>query len=97
MGLFVCNVYNVCLTVSSEVASNPSFAAVWGKKLIIALVIGLIIGGIYALTLKSQLTSVYKNNTAADYTRENSFKVETSRDVFIYSKTEKKEKPKENK
>lgn len=97
MGLLISNMYCVYLTVSSEVAANPSFASVWGKKLLIAVVIGLVIGFIYALTLKGQLTSVYKNDTAADYTRSNSFKVETSRDVFLYSKTEKKEKPKENK
>ena len=51
------------------------------KKIIIALVIGLIVGLLYALSLKSQLTSVYKNETAAD--------------IFMYSKTEKTEKPKQ--
>lgn len=67
------------------------------KVLIISLVIGLIIGLIRALSLKGQLTSVYKNDSASDYTRQGSFKVETSRDTFLYSKTEKMEKPKEEK
>ena len=64
------------------------------KKIIIALVIGLIVGLLYALSLKSQLTSVYKNETAADYVRPASFKVsdredgetETTRSVNISPK-----------
>ena len=65
------------------------------KKIIIALVIGLIVGLLYALSLKSQLTSVYKNETAADYVRPASFKVSDKKDIFMYSKTEKTEKPKQ--
>lgn len=65
--------------------------------LIISLVVGLICGLIRALSLKGQLTSVYKNNSAADYTRANSFKVTTSKDIFLGSKTETFEKPKDQK
>lgn len=65
----------------------------WMMMIIVAVVIGLIVGLIYALVLRGQLTSVYKNDTAADYTREKSFKVEVEREVFLYSKTEKEEKP----
>lgn len=62
------------------------------KALIIAVVIGLVVGFIRAMALKSQLTSVYKKDSAADYTRDKSFKVDTKKDTFLYSKTEKKEK-----
>lgn len=64
--------------------------------LIISLCIGLLVGLIYALILKGQLTSVYKNDSAADYTKANSFKVEIRKDTFLYSKTEKEEKPEQN-
>lgn len=88
---------NILLSVASNVAVLEAEATFnFGTKLIVALVIGLIVGLIYALSLKGQLTSVYKNDSAADYTRENSFKVASKRDLFLYSKTEKQEKPQQN-
>lgn len=90
-------IFNVAASVSTavlaEAPANVSFNA--GKKIIIALVVGLIVGLIYAMSLKSQLTSVYKNESAADYTRDKSFKLTGQRDIFLYSKTEKSEKPKQ--
>ncbi len=74
--------------------TNP---ILWGKMAIIALVIGLIIGIIRALILKGSLVSVHKNNEAADYVKAGSFKLTDKVDRYIYSKTEKEEKPKENK
>lgn len=65
----------------------------WTAMIVVPIVIGLIVGLIRALVLKGQLTSVYKNDSAADYTRENSFKLEINRDMFLYSKTEKEAKP----
>ncbi len=67
----------------------------WGTAIIISLVIGLICGFGRALALKSQLTSVYKNNSASDYTRKGSFKVTGQRDIFLGSKTETVDKPKQ--
>lgn len=66
------------------------------KKIIIALVVGLIVGLIYAVGLKGQLTSVYKKDSAADYTRQGSFKLNTKKDLFLYTKTEKTAKPQQN-
>lgn len=79
---------NVLLTAPAEGGMNWIL-----KAALIAVGIGLVVGLIYATSLKSKLTSVYKNDTASDYTREGSFKVEVSRDLFLYSKTEKEEKP----
>ncbi|MCQ2518925.1 MAG: hypothetical protein MJ107_00195 [Lachnospiraceae bacterium] len=75
-------------------ASSMGFNPV--KKIIIALVVGLIVGLLYALSLKGQLTSVYKKETAADYTRPNSFKLTGKRDLFLYTKTEKTPKPQQS-
>lgn len=88
---------NMLLTIcvlASDAVENAGYD--WVKMIIIAVVGGLVIGLLYALRLKGQLTSVYKNDSAADYTREKSFKVEASKDNFLYSKVEKEEKPKEN-
>ena len=63
------------------------------KVLIVSLVIGLICGLIRALSLKGQLTSVYKKSSASDYKRPNSFKVTKERDIFLGSKTETTAKP----
>ena len=84
---------SVFLTETGEYA-NYGFQPL--KKIIIALVIGLIVGLIYALMLKGQLTSVYKKDSAADYTRPGSFNVTGRQDVFLYSKTDKTPKPKQN-
>ncbi len=67
----------------------------WGTAIIISIVIGLICGFMRALALKGQLTSVYKNNSASDYTRKGSFKVTGKRDIFLGSKTETVDKPKQ--
>lgn len=81
-------------TVAASAGAGASFNFV--KVLIISLVIGLIVGLIYAASLKGQLTSVYKNDTAADYTIKNSMKVDSRRDLFLYSKTEKQAKPQQS-
>ena len=73
---------------------TEKLAAVNYKSIIIfSLIIALIVGFIKMMILKGQLTSVHKSESAADYTRDKSFRVDTKRDLFLYSKTEKKEKP----
>lgn len=79
---------------AATVAASPTDWLV--KALIISVVIGAVIGLVRALSLKSQLVSVHRNDSAADYTRDKSFKVELSRDSFLYSKTEKEEKPQQS-
>ena len=79
----------IMLVVAEEAAKKaPNFKVI----LIASLVIALIVGLLRMLSLKGQLTSVHKSESAADYTRDKSFRVDTSRDLFLYSKTEKKEK-----
>ncbi len=68
-----------------------------GSALLISIVIGLICGLIRALILKGELTSVHKNDSAADYTRPGSFKLQGKKDIFLGTKTEVFDKPKENK
>ena len=94
----ILSIQTLLLNVSAFTAVATEGAGDFGfvKKLIIALVIGLIVGFIYAMALKGQLTSVYKNDSAADYTRDNSFVVADKKDIFMYSKTEKTAKPQQN-
>ena len=57
------------------------------------------IGGSFLTTgiMRGQLKSVAKQHEAANYVRKGSFKVTKSRDIFLYRKVDKREKPKDNK
>ncbi|MBR6307454.1 MAG: hypothetical protein IKR39_02500 [Lachnospiraceae bacterium] len=84
------NLFFIVAEATTEVVKQgPNFKTICIVSLIIALVVGLL----RMLSLKGQLTSVHKNESAVDYTRDNSFKLETKRDLFLYSKVDKKEKP----
>ncbi|MBR1693104.1 MAG: hypothetical protein IJ711_10105 [Lachnospiraceae bacterium] len=65
------------------------------KGEIIALVIALVIGWIYAQGLKGAMNTVAQKHSAASYMIEKSFKMGTPADRFLFTKTEKKEKPKQ--
>ena len=85
--------FNYVVLTATE-GADPGFNPL--KKIVIALIIGVIVGLIYAMALKSQLTSVYKKDSAADYKKDKSFKLERERDMFLYTKTEKRETPQQN-
>ena len=87
------NLTNILLVVAEEQAKHSITPKQLLTIAIVSVVIALIVAFIRTASLKGQLTSVHKNDTAADYTRDKSFRVDTSRDLFLYSKTEKKEKP----
>ena len=87
------NLTNILLVVAEEQAKHSITPKQLLTICLVSVVIGLIVAFLRTASLKGQLTSVHKSESAADYTRDNSFKVETSRDLFLYSKTEKKEKP----
>ena len=88
--LFLNNI--AVLTTATAAKAGPD----WLRMVIISVSIGLVVGLIYALSLKGSLQSVHQNNAAADYVRPGSYKLEREQDLFMYSKTEKKEKPKDH-
>jgi len=59
------------------------------------LVISAIIGFIYVSILKGGMSNVQKSRTAARYMNDSSYKKGKAVDIFMYSKTEKKEKQKQ--
>ena len=59
----------------------------------ISVVIGIIIGFIGSGIMKSKLTSVSYRSGAADYVVPNSFKLNDSRDIYLYSAVTKTERP----
>ena len=63
-----------------------------GKNLVIALIIGILAGLIVAYVLKGQLKSVFKQDRAANYVKENSLVITTQRDLFLYRDVSKSRK-----
>ena len=55
------------------------------KKVLISLIIGLAVGGITVLVMKSKLNSVGRQSGAANYVIPGSFILNESRDLFLYS------------
>lgn len=62
----------------------------------IAIGVGALIALIICLVWRGQLKSVRARQSAVDYVRSGSFNVTRSRDIFLYSKLERREKPKDN-
>lgn len=66
----------------------------FGGNLVMWLVIGLVIAFIVVSSMKAQLKSVHSQDHAREYVREGSFKLEHSRDLFLYSTVSRVARPK---
>ncbi|MBR1476655.1 MAG: hypothetical protein IJ608_01685 [Lachnospiraceae bacterium] len=84
----------ICMAFLQAVIFFMTKGGITLKGEIIALVISLIIGLIYASALKSGMNNVSIKHNAANYLDERSVKLGQGIDRFIYTKTEKREKPK---
>lgn len=61
-----------------------AFTYHWGRYLVISIIIGLIVGGIYILVLMSKLKTVAPNNRAANYVVPGSLNVTHGHEMFLY-------------
>ena len=66
------------------------------KAAAIGFVVSLIIGFVYVSILKSAMSNVHINKAASRYMIDSSYKKGRAADIFMYSRTEKKEKPKKS-
>ena len=73
---------------------SPSFN--FGKTLLIALVIGLIVAAIAVGSMASKLKTVSQRREANDYVTKGSLKMQVSRDNFLYKKTERRPRAQQN-
>ena len=78
-------------------AKDSGFFSNIGVKILISLVIGLIVAGIYVSILKGQLKSVKMNSGASNYMVKDSLKLSVNSDVYLYKETSSTPKPKTNK
>ena len=66
-------------------------------NIVIGVVIGIIIAIFVMLGHKSKLTSVRMQHAAANYIKQGSFRLTSSREIYLYKRVERREKPKDNK
>ena len=76
------------------ITSSRSFPL--GTYLFVALVAGIIVAFIVVQSMKSQLNSVKAQTYAREYVRKDSFRLNHSRDLFLYSTVTRVAKPKNN-
>ncbi len=79
-----------------DVDHMPKEAFPFFGNLVISLVIGLVVAGIYLLVLKGQLKSVAPNESAADYMVSDSLHLTKKRKFFLYRTVQRRERIKDN-
>ena len=67
----------------------------WGQNIVIALIVGAVVGLIVVSSMKAQLKSVRPRREAHEYTRPGSMNVTRSRDLFLYRTVHRRPKPKD--
>ena len=77
-------------------AKDSGFFSNIGVKILISLIIGLVVAGIYVSILKGQLKSVKMNSGASNYMVKDSLKLSVNSDVYLYKETSSTPKPKTN-
>lgn len=62
----------------------------------ISAVVGLVVGGVVLLILRSMMNNKLPSHGARDYLKDNSANLKVQRDIFLYSRVQKTPKPKNN-
>ncbi len=84
------------VSIVAEAADGESTSEEGGfdvMNIVIGVVIGLVITAVIMFVLASQLKTVAKEQQAKEYVVKGSFKLTGKRDIFLYKRVEKKEKP----
>jgi len=63
--------------------------------IVVGAVIGVIVAIIVMLCIKAQLSSVHMQHAAKNYIKPGSFHLTTSREIYLYKKVDRQEKPKD--
>ncbi len=67
-----------------------------GTHILIAVIVGLIVAGIYGLVLRGQLKSVAIKTEATNYIRKDSLKLDVNKDLYLCTNIKRTERPKQN-
>ncbi|NLX64711.1 MAG: TPM domain-containing protein [Clostridiaceae bacterium] len=82
----------LCEEIFEQARAGTPFLS--GKRLIVSLIAGVIFALIVTGIMKGQLKSVRFQPAATNYLRDNSFNLKVSRDLFLYSRIDRRLKPK---
>jgi uncharacterized protein len=82
----------LCDEILAQARAGTPFLS--GKRLIISLGIGVVFALIITGIMKSKLKSVRFQPAASSYVRKDSLNITISRDIFLYSKLDRRAKPK---
>ena len=67
-----------------------------GQNIVMALIVGVIVGFIVVSSMKAKLKSVRPRREAHEYTREGSMQLTVSRDLYLYRTVHRRPKPKDS-
>ncbi len=65
-------------------------------EIVIGAIIGIVIAVVVMMTLKGQLKSVKMERAAQNYIKQGSMQVTTAREIYLYKKVNRHEKPQNN-
>lgn len=85
----------LCMSVQA-LAFDGSSGGVGAGGIIVGVIIGILIAVFVMLGHKSKLKSVRMQSAAANYIKQGSFRLTTSREIYLYKRVERREKPKNN-
>lgn len=86
-----------CLSVTAFAESGSSSGGgIDVGAIAIGAIIGVVIAVIVMLVLKSKLKSVKMQHAAANYIKQGSMQVTTAREIYLYKKLNRTEKPQNN-
>lgn len=86
----------LCTTVQALAFDGSSGEGIGAGGILIGILIGIVIAVIIMLGHKSKLKSVRMERAAANYIKQGSFHLTTSREIYLYKRVERREKPKQN-
>ena len=85
----------LCMSVTAFAAgSGGSDSSV--MPIVIGAAIGVIVAVIIMLCLKGQLSSVHMEHAARNYIKQGSFRLTTSREIYLYKKVDRTQKQKDD-
>lgn len=85
-----------CLSVTAFAADGSSGGGINVGAIVIGALIGILVAVFVMLGHKGKLRSVHMQHAAANYIKQGSMKVTTSREIYLYKKVDTREKPKNN-
>ena len=86
----------MCTSVQALAFDGSSGEGVGPMAIVVGVLIGIAVALIIMIGHKNKLMSVHMERAASNYIKQGSFKLTTSREIYLYKRVERREKPKQN-